>query len=88
MPAKLPYTVGAKQIDGGKESKHILSRVAPAGPNCTILGFDFNTKLLMHDAVASCLVEAGWRISVLLRSKRYHIDVELVDSDLSQAMDK
>eukprot|EP00969_Alexandrium_andersonii_P041899 1837753-Alexandrium_andersonii.AAC.1 len=32
----------------------------------------------MHDAVHSCIVECGWRLRALLRSRRYHTDADLV----------
>ena len=66
------------QFDASKESQHILCRRAPAGPGFKLLGVQFDTKLLMNDAINECAHEAGWRTYSILRSRRYHTDAELV----------
>ena len=65
-------------FDATKESMHILSRSRPAGAGPKILGINFDTKLLMTDAVDKCVSGASWRLYSLLRTRRFHDDAELV----------
>jgi len=64
-------------FDPGKESFHIILRSRPAGASFKVLGVRFDTRLLMHDAIADCVRECGWRVHKLLRSRRYHGTDEL-----------
>ena len=74
----------ANQIafDAGKESFHILSRLylrrGPYGSNFRILGIDFDTKLLMGDAIHECVRQCTWKLQSILRTKRYYTTVELI----------
>ena len=65
-------------FDPAKESMHIISRRTAYGNNFTILGIEFDNKLVMRDAVHLCAIEAGWRIKSILRPRRYFKDTELV----------
>ena len=42
-----------------------------------ILGIEFNTSLLMHDAARNLAVESGWRLKSLLRTRRFHNTAKL-----------
>ena len=65
-------------FDATKESMHILSRSRPAGAGPKILGINFDTKLVMTDAVDKCVSGASWCLYSLLRTRRFHDDAELV----------
>ena len=54
-----------------KESFHILSYNSPVGLPFRLLGVTINLQLIMHDAIAECSTEAHWRLSSLLRSRRF-----------------
>lgn len=60
------------QFDPGKESCHVVSRSDPHGPDFRILGIMFDTKLCMHAAVHEVSSESAWKLTALLRSRRYH----------------
>ena len=60
------------EFDPGKESCHVVSRSDPHGPDFRILGVMYDTKLLMHSAVQEVVVECAWKLTSLLRSRRYH----------------
>ena len=47
-------------FDPAKESFHVMHRSRGCGGNFVILGVEFDTALLMHDAARSIAVEAGW----------------------------
>ena len=65
-------------FDAGKESAHIVSRRGADGPPLTVLGVQFDCKLLMHQAVRQCATEVGWRLVALLRTQRFQSLSELV----------
>ena len=65
-------------FDAGKESKHILSRTQPAGPDFKMLGVVFDTKLLMTNAISECVTACNWKITSILRTKIFFTDAELV----------
>ena len=58
-------------FDASKESFHIISRVDGYGPSFRLLGVMFDMKLTMEEAISECSVECHWRLSSLLRSRRY-----------------
>ena len=66
-------------FDPGKESLHILLRQFPTNKPFTILGAEFDTKLLMHDAVAKLVVQAGWRVKFLLKCSPFYSTAALVN---------
>ena len=57
---------------------HIMSRVDPAGDNFLLLGVTFDTKLLFQEAITSCCSDAHWRLSSLLKTRRFFTDRDLV----------
>eukprot|EP00959_Pyramimonas_sp_CCMP1952_P108688 2272629-Pyramimonas_sp.AAC.1 len=66
------------QFDADMESSHILSGVQPVGDDFKLLGIWFDAKLLMSNAVDSCVVECSWEMQRLLRARRFHTDAELI----------
>ena len=66
-------------FDAAKEHFHLLSRTRPSGDNFNILGIVFDSKLVMNEAVESCVAAASWRIYSLIRTRRFYCDAELVN---------
>ena len=60
------------EFDPSKENSHVVSRSDPHGADFRILGVMFDTKLRMHAAVHEVAVECAWKLTALLRSRRYH----------------
>ena len=67
------------KFDAGKVSFHVLHRSRGGGGNSKVLGIDFDTALLMHDACHEIAVEAGWRLKTLLRTRRFHNTREMMN---------
>ena len=61
----------AVTFDAGKETKHILSRQQPEGPDMRILGVTIDCKLVMSSAVDEVVNESRWRMKMLLSSQRF-----------------
>ena len=57
---------------------HVLSRHTPAGEDFKILGILFDRKLRMEACVLDLCNEASWKISTILRARRYHSAEELI----------
>ena len=66
-------------FDAGKEHFHLLSRIRPSGDLFKILGVVIDPKLVMSDAVESCVAAASWRIYSIIRMRRFYNDAELVN---------
>ena len=70
------------RFDAGKETFHYLHSQDgfsfSDNPTFRILGCEFDAKLLMHEAVHTLSVEAGWRLRSLLRSHRYFDQAKMV----------
>ena len=66
-------------FDASKESLHVLHRQDPMGDNFKILGVLFDAKLLMGAAVHEIVAKGAWKITTLLRSKRYHTMKEMMN---------
>ena len=64
-------------FDPGKESFHVLHRSRGQGGNFKILGVNYDTALVMHDACRELAVDAGWRLKTLLRSRKFHSTKEM-----------
>ena len=58
-------------FDPGKESVHVVSTTSPEGGNFTILGVEFDPKLVMRDAVTDLVTHCRWKLQQLLRGRRY-----------------
>ena len=65
-------------FDPSKESFHILHRLHSSDDTFKILGVIFDSKLLMHTAVRTLAIQAGWRLKALLRVKRFFSTGQLV----------
>ena len=77
---KLHRWGAANQVtfDPAKESFHVLAQAGGEGGNTELLGVTFDTGLRMEDAVHDTVVEVGWKLRTLQRSRRFHTDAELV----------
>lgn len=65
-------------FDPGKESAQILSRQEPFGKPFKILGIEFDLQLRMDLCIDATAKSASWKLQVLLRTKRFHTDAELL----------
>jgi hypothetical protein len=66
------------EFDPSKESKHVLSFERPHNGRFKLLGIEFDGKLSMEDAIDELVVEAGWKLQMLIRSRRFYTDADLV----------
>ena len=73
-------------FDAGKESHHVVSHVAPEGPNFKILGVLFDCGLTMAAAIHELVGECRWKIRALLRVSRFHTQGEMVQLYKSQML--
>ena len=71
---------GANRVlfDASKESFHILSRSSPFGENFTLLGIEFDNKLLMDDVIYNTITSAFWKLKSLLRTKKFYTIREII----------
>ena len=60
------------------QSLHILSKTEGFGPQFKILGVVFDSALTMASAVAELVTEASWKLKMLIKTRRYYNDAELV----------
>ena len=58
-------------FDAEKESFHVISRSDSHGNPFKLLGVQFDLQLTMNEACSECAVEGHWRLSSLLRSRRF-----------------
>ena len=61
-----------------KESFHILSHSQGYGDPFRLLGVTFDIQLSMGTAVSECSIESHWRLSSLLRSRRFFSVYDIV----------
>jgi exonuclease III len=66
------------KFDPGKESHHVLSRTAPDGEDFAILGATYDGALTMGRAVSEVVIASSWRVTSLLRTRRYYHDGDLM----------
>ena len=59
-------------FDATKESKHILSRSNPYGDPFSLLGIQFDCKLLMTDTVLDLARTCQWKLKAILRTRRFN----------------
>ena len=62
-------------FDATKEGKRILSRSRSVGDPFTLLGIDFDCKLIMDKAIDALLGKCRWKLRMLIRSQR-HFDAK------------
>jgi hypothetical protein len=65
-------------FDHTKESFHILSASEAHGGDFRTLGVTFDVFLNMKEAVNEVVVEAGWKLKMLLRTRRYYNTADVV----------
>jgi hypothetical protein len=58
-------------FDEKKESFHVVSRTDSMGESFRLLGIIFDLQLTMEGAISECSIQAHWRLSSILRSKRF-----------------
>jgi hypothetical protein len=74
------------QFDASKESHHILSRAEPSGDDFKLLGVTFDSELFMARAVSEVVIAASWRLTSLLRTRRYYSVNDLMKLYKSQIL--
>ena len=65
-------------FDPNKESFHVLSRSEASGKDFKFLGVTFDVTLAMDKAVSDVVVEAGWKLKMLIRTRMFYTDAELI----------
>ena len=65
-------------FDPSKESMHVLSHDDATDGTFRILGIQFDCRLSMHDAICELAQSAKWKLVMILRSRRYYNDAELI----------
>ena len=68
----------AVKFDPAKESFHILHRTQGYGDEFLLLGVLFDCQLRMRSAVARLSKEAGWRLTAILRPRRFFQEREII----------
>ena len=58
-------------FDAEKKSFHVLSRSDFYGHSFKLLGVQYDLQFIMSEACSECTVEGHWRLSSLLRSRRF-----------------
>jgi hypothetical protein len=66
------------EFEAGKESMHILSSSEGYGKKFKMLGVVFDVPLTMRQAVDELVTEAGWKLKMLIRTRRFYTNAELV----------
>ena len=66
------------EFDAGKESFHVLSKSDGYGGDFKILGIIFDANLTMEAAITQLVIDCGWKLKMLLRTRRFYTDAELV----------
>ena len=59
-------------FDAGKEGLHVISRSNPEGGNFKHLGVEFDPRLLMEDEITALASKCQWKISTILRARRFY----------------
>ena len=65
-------------FDPAKESAHIVSHAQPHGDPSKLLGICFDCKLRMDLAVRDVVSQASWKLTTILRTRRFHGVSQLV----------
>ena len=60
------------KFDADKETLHVLHRRSPAGESFKVLGVLWDTKLLMDEECEEVCKRANWKLTTLLRTRRYY----------------
>ena len=67
------------KFDAAKEHQLVLHRCKPLGNTFTLLGVDFDTKLLMSDTVHNLAKDCRWKAKAILRTGRFNTGVDLAN---------
>ena len=67
------------EFDSSKESMTILSRQEPWGNSFKLLGVIFDAGLYMEEAICGIANKAAWRLSTLLRTRRFYTCIEMIN---------
>ena len=59
------------EFDPSRKNSHVVSHQDPHGADFRIFGVMFDTKFCMHAVVHKVAVECAWKLTALLRSRRY-----------------
>ena len=59
-------------FDPAKESVHIVSHAQPHGDSFKLLGGAFDCKLRMALCVRETVSQASWKLTTILRTRRFH----------------
>ena len=73
-------------FDPSKESMHVISRSQPHGSNFKLLGIDFDTSLIMDQAIHNLVVNCRWKRNMLMRSGRFLTGQQLIALYKSQLL--
>jgi uncharacterized protein YjiS (DUF1127 family) len=73
-------------FEASKESFHIVSKSEPFGKDFKLLGITFDTSLTMAAAVEEVIAAAGWKLKMLIRTRRFYTDAELITFYKSQLL--
>ena len=65
-------------FDSAKEGQHVVSLSDSWGSSFKLLGVPFDTGLSMASAVSEMVSAAGWKLRVILRTRRFYTDADLV----------
>ena len=65
-------------FDAGKESRDIISMTESYGDDLKMLGIGFDVALTMKAAVEELVKDASWKLKMLIRTKRFYSDADLV----------
>ena len=70
-------------FDPAKESVHITPHAQPHGDSFKVLGICFDCKLRMDLAVQHVVSQASWKLTTILRTRRFHGVSQLVQVYIS-----
>ena len=73
-------------FEENKKSFHILGHTKPDGLSFRLLGVTIDPQLIMADAIAECSTESHWRLSSLLRSRRFFSVEDIILQYKSQVL--
>ena len=79
--ANITFTLGTYKpghLRPEKKEFVLIRRFRGLYPDFKLLGVTFDPQLLMHKGVRTIAVEVGWRLSTLLRPRRYFTTPELM----------
>ena len=70
--------VNQVSFESAKESVHIVSHAQPQGDPLKLFGICFDCKLRMDLAVRDVVRQASWKLTTILRTRRFHGVAQLV----------